>query len=276
MLRSRSRLRAGGNTTDADAAAWATAVLANSGTYSASTLSAVSTFVKSAKASGYWDKLTRVNLFCGDQLAAALVPLKVGGGGTTDTNVNFVSGDYSESTGLTGNGSTKYLKTGLLANALTANDTHLALYNLSSSTGATNDLVMGAMALGGAGDRISLAGPFSDAKVYSDQYNTVAGRVSSGAAIGTPYGFVVGSRTAADAHAAYRAGSLLSSNTTTGGALPAFEIYVFAWNDGGSAAEFGAHAAGAYSIGSGLTSSDVTAYNTHMEAFQDALGRGVA
>jgi hypothetical protein len=272
MLRSRTRLRAGGgSSTDADAAAWASAVTANSGTYSAATLSAVSAFCVSAKASGYWDKLNRINLFCGDQLAAALVPLKAGGGNATDTNVNFVSGDYTEATGITGNGTTKYLNTGLVANTLTANSTHLAVYNRAGAvTGGNRSIGCNDAAT----NMFGLYAPFSDGNMYSDQYSGAAGGRVSGA-VSAPYGLMVGSRVSATDHKTYKAGSQVATQATSAGTLQALAIYVFATNNNGTAGNFVAQPLAAYSIGAGLTSADVTAYNTHMEAFQDALSRGV-
>lgn len=274
MLRTGGRLRAGGSGYDSDAQAWATAVTANGGTYSTTTLRAVSDFCKSAKASGYWTKLTRINLFCGGQLAAALVPLKVGGGNATDTNVNFVSGDYSESTGLTGNASNKYLNTGLNASALTTNSTHLAIYNRGAD--ATSKAVLGVHSDASGTEALSLFGPYSDGAAYSDQYKVSAsGRISS--ALTGPFGLVIGTRTAANSHVLYEHATSRASSTTSDGALPAFPIFVFVLSSAGTpdGSAYGVGPFGAYSIGAGLSSSDVTAYTTHMEAFQDALGRGV-
>lgn len=270
--RLRSRLRAGGGGTDADALAWASAVTANSGTYSAATLTAVDTFVKAAKASGYWTKLNRINLFAGDQLAAALVPLKVGGGNATDTNVNFVAGDYTEATGLTGDGTTKYLRTGLIPSvSLTANDVHMAMYNRS---GGVFDSVMGILQGGAGAQNLRLYAPLNDGKIYFDAYNQTDGRAVS-SILTAPFGLLTGSRTSAGAIAVYEGGTSVGSAATSGGTVPTTEAYIFAVNVDGVAASHTAQPIGAYSIGSGLSAADVTAYNTHMEAFQDALGRGV-
>lgn len=255
--------------TDPDASVWAAAVTAAGGTYSQSTLGAVSTFTRAAKSAGYWSKLTRINLFCGNQLAAALVPLKVGGGNATDTNFNFVSGDYTEATGLTGNTTTKYLDTGLNVSTLTLNDTHMAVYNRSS--------VLAAVIPIGATDGTNffqMLAPFTDGKLYSDQYIGTTGRVSSSVFAG-PFGFLVGSRTAAAAHAVYRNGASIGSNATSGGALFARSVYVFAQNNVGTPASWSNYPLGAYSIGAGLTAAEVTAYNTHMQACMTALGRNV-
>lgn len=278
MRRGIGRLRAGGSGIDTDAAAWAAAVTANSGTYSAAGLAATDAFCKSAKASGYWSKLNRINLFAGgggtatQNLAGTLVPLKVGGGSATETNVNFVAGDYTEATGLTGNGSTKYLTTGLVPSvSLTLNDTHVAIYNRGS--GAAGGGYIGAWSDATPTNALSLLAPFTDGNLYSDAYNAVAGRVS--AAVANPYGLLIGSRTASNLHTIYKAGSSIGSNATNAGALPAIECYVFAHNRAGVANPISSNPLAAYSIGSGLTAGDVTAYNTHMQAFQTALSRNV-
>jgi hypothetical protein len=257
---------------DADALAWASAVTAAGGTYSPATLTAVSTFVASAKGSGYWSKLNRINLFCGDQLVAALVPLKAGGGNALDAAVAFVGGDYTEATGLTGNGTTKYLTTGLIPSvSLSAASTHLALYNRS---GGTAGGVIGSR--NSISQALALFAPLGGGTSgITDQYNTTAGGGRLSAVLGTPFGFVVGSRTALTAHGLYRNALVAAADANSGGSMPTVEIYVGALNSAGAAANFGTGAMGGYSIGAGLSAADIAAYNTHMEAFQDALGRGV-
>jgi hypothetical protein len=273
MLRVRLRTRSGGSASyDSDALAWASAVTVAGGTYSTPTLAAVSAFCVSAKASGYWTKINRINLFCGDQLAACLVPLKVGGGSATETNTNFVAGDYSEATGLTGNGVNKYLRTGLTPNGtLTLNNTHLAVYNRApNATG-------GQIAIG-ADDGTSFFqtyAPLSTGSFFSDQYNSsgAAGRVSG--AVVAPYRLLVASRTASNSHVIYKDGSSVATSTSSGGGLPNVQFYVFAANSTGVANQFTAMPFGAYSIGSGLSAADVTAYSAHMQTFQTALSRQV-
>lgn len=256
---------------DSDVIGWKSRVIAAGGTVSSGTVLALSRFSKACKAAGLWDKLNRVNLFCGDQLTAALVPLKVGAGSATDTNVNFVSGDYTEATGLTGNGSSKYLNTGLNASTLTTNSTHLAVYNRSSSA------VGGGRHIGvSAGiDGFAIVAPFTDGGFYSDQYNFTAGAGRVSVAVSGPYGFLLGSRTSSSSHQIFKNGASVASNTGSGGSIPSLNIFVFAWNLTGSPNTYTSHVLAGYSVGSGMTASEASDYNTIMEAFQDALGRGV-
>jgi hypothetical protein len=126
-----------------------------------------------------------------------------------------------------------------------------------------------------ASGRFVFFAPETSATAYSDQYNNTGGRTNTASSVSTPYGFLIASRTASNAHAIYRNGSSIASNTTSGGILPNRVIYVCAFNDTGVANNAANAPIGAYSIGSGLTSTDVANYNTDMQAFQTALSRNV-
>jgi hypothetical protein len=145
------RPRAGGGF-HPEAQTWRNAVIANGGTVSGSTLTAVSNFCRSIDAAGIRSRFLRLNLFCGSNLSACLVPLyrgqSIGGtqfGNTTDTNSNFVSGDYTE-TGTSGglatgaNNTNKTLDTGLLPQpaGISHDNSHMAFYSRqgNTSTGA--------------------------------------------------------------------------------------------------------------------------------------------
>lgn len=131
-----------------EALAWRTAAVANGGTVSASTLNAVSKFCKAIDAAGIRSSFLRLNLVCGGNLAAARTPLYRGAsrtgtqyGATIDTNIGpYTSGDYTQATGLTGDGSTKFLDTtvtiGTLANfGAEYDNVHVSVYNRTSTIG---------------------------------------------------------------------------------------------------------------------------------------------
>lgn len=256
---------------DADAQAFFNAVVANGGTISTATKGYVNTFVLAAKANGYWSKLNRINLFCGDQLLAAVVPLKIGGGNTTDTNHNFVNGDYTEATGLTGDGSTKYLETGLNPSvSLTANSTHISVYN-RSSTGS------GHIGSESGSNNFEMWAPLGGGTVYSDQYNATGGqgRVNTSGSVATPWGFLVGSRISSSDHQIYRNGSSVATSATSGGSIPSQAIFIFATSNNGSPGDYSGNSYGSYSFGDGLTSTDVTNYYNDLQAFQTSLARNI-
>jgi hypothetical protein len=115
----------------------------------------VDKFCKAIDDAGIRDRFYRLNLFCGSNLNAALVPLyrgpSLGGtqyGGATDTNNAFVGigTDYAEtgaSGGLKGNGSTKYLDTGLAGNTFSAGDRHCSAYWNANATLTGNRAFIG-------------------------------------------------------------------------------------------------------------------------------------
>lgn len=256
---------------DADVTAWVTAVTANGGTLSANTRAAVDTFTKAAKAAGYWSKLKRLNLFCGNEAVACVVPLKTGGGSSNDALTGFVLADYSEATGLTATGGSKYVQTGFPPSLLTAGSTHMAFYVRSAIAGGlavqmgasvntdTSRFVMGVNGAGSLG---------------SDMYDWADERAS--ASVFAP-GFMGGTRTDATTHRVFRNTSYLGTNNSTAytSTLPAIQCYVFAINDNNTPGNVGAATLAMYSIGDGLTAADVSAYGTDIQAFQTALGRAV-
>lgn len=132
---------------------WQSRVIANRGTVSQQTLIAVSQFCVRIDAAGIRDRFYRLNLFCGDQLVAALVPLYLAEspwsrvrGNLTDINFNFVSGDFKNigiGSGLDGNGSNKGLFTGILGTSLSGDNTHLGCGLADNRAAAQNRYVMG-------------------------------------------------------------------------------------------------------------------------------------
>jgi hypothetical protein len=151
---------------NADAQDWINRVYANGGTVSASTAAAVNQFCNDidygVSGASIRDRFYRLNLFCGGTsgtavgLNSALVPLyrgpSLGGtqyGNTTDINSGglFVSADYSESAGITGNGSTgsKFLNPGTCATLKPSWVTHHFGIDISGAfPDATNRYIIGA------------------------------------------------------------------------------------------------------------------------------------
>jgi hypothetical protein len=153
--------------------------------------------------------------------------------------------------------------------SLTLNSTFMATYNRASSSAVSNQ--WGSM---DANSMIFYA-PHTVAQLISDQYNTTTGRAGPSAAAGTPYGFLSASRNGAGEHVIYRNGVSVASAATSGGALSAREIYVFALNNNGSPASFNDGARGGYYICSGLSAAENVTLNTIEQAYQTAMGRNV-
>jgi hypothetical protein len=78
----------------------------------------------------YWDDMLSAASFVGVGIQGITVPLR--NGMTAPSQNNFVPGDLNTLTGLKGDGSTKYIDTGITGSGLTQNDFSLSAYAVSN------------------------------------------------------------------------------------------------------------------------------------------------
>lgn len=274
-----------------DAQSWINRVYANGGTVSASTASAVNTLCNSIDAAGIRDRFYRMGIFAGSNLAASLVPLyrgpSLGGtqfGNATDTNFNFVSGDYQETGaggGLigTGNngvgvGNSKHLRTGLQQQTLATSNLHIAAYMFGlNTTSATQQGFIGIRNNTAPANRWWLE--YRQTAVNAE----LAGNGVGFGTLTTPLGnaLISVSRESSTLLRQYvngsQFGSDISTDVTSSLASRANDWYVFAYNIDGAPGGYCTFRMGGYSIGLSLTPAQTAAYNAAMQAFQSALGR---
>jgi hypothetical protein len=264
-------------------------VLANGGTVTSTTLKAVSDFCTNIdKTAGLRACFYRLNLFCGTGLEACLVPLYRGTsrtatqwGNTTDTNGNFASIDYVETGstgGLTGNGSTKRLATGIdpVTAGLSHDNTHMSWYSRAQVTanasvvgafgGGVTQPTWGALLFGGLSQIYYRSGGASNCGIE--------GATWSGA---NRSGHLIALRNGSDAKV-YRQGADLNltvtvTNTNTWASASPGAPFVFARNNAGTADQFLLATLQGYSMGTAMTATQASAYYTAMQTFQTALGR---
>ena len=268
-----------------EAASWAARVVANGGTVSGTTLSAVDKFCKAIASAGIRDRFYRLNLFCGTGLNAALVPLfrgpSLGGtqyGNATDTNEGglFVSANYNEtgaSGGLQGaSASSKRLRTGLAQNTMPTGNVHLAAYNIAKST-ATSDVDVGARS--NAASQYSELLLASSTTTYGFNNFSVTYSIASDSAYTQAGAFMLGS-CVGTAHTLYKNGSSAGTSNAAAAASTASTFSVFSTeNEAGSGSDYTNARLGGYSIGLSMTAAQAAAYNTAMQTFQTALTRNV-
>lgn len=271
-----------------EAASWAARVVANGGTVSGTTLSAVDKFCKAIASAGIRDRFYRLNLFCGTGLNACLTPLyraaSLGDtqlGNATDTNVGpFVSDDYAETTGLsTTAGGGKYLSTGLTPNDMALADVqamHIAVSHGPISSADVDPRQIGAHS---PSDRFSFvltirsaaAGTLGVALGKTNQLNS--SNMPSGAQASASW---IGTRTSATSLSIYKNGAVDTSLATsvTGIAGHAFPFFVGRINNSGSPLGDSANLPHRhYSIGAAMTALQVAAYEAALSAFRTSLGR---
>lgn len=274
-----------------EAADWANRVRTNGGSVSGTTLTAVDRFVKAVYTAGIRDRFYRLNLFCGTGLSACLVPLFRGAsfGGTTygnetDTNNGgFVSGDYSESIGLSrANNQAKRLDTGLATSTMPADvisSGHLSVWHGPLvGVGVSDPNLIGA--INSATDRVNIQLSFRSATAANESARwgkATAATVTDGL-VGTdkPSTFFLAQRTSSTNLELWRNGSLAATNTTstTGIAGITHSILVFGFNSSGTpSGDLAPLNLRHYSIGDDMTTAQVAAFYTALQAFNTALGR---
>jgi hypothetical protein len=257
---------------NADAQSWINRVYANGGEVSTSTATAVNTFCNSIDAAGLRDRFYRLNLFCGSNLAACLVPLyrgqSLGGtqlGNSTDTNTNFTSTDYSETTGLLNATGTKFLSTGVTSSQLPASSGHVSWSYTNNSFAAT----------GFAWGMIHNTGAYRTycfiSNASSQSFGVASGNFSEVSSFASAYGRWLASRTSLSMLSAYRNGSGIANDTrtvtaTTGGT----DQFLVFRSAGGSGSRFGMNY---YGFGESMTAAQAASFDSAVSAFLTALGR---
>ena len=280
------RPRASG--TNADAASWASRVATNGGTVSTTTLRAVNTFCNAINAAGIRDRFWRMNIFAGSGLSACLVPLYRGPsltgtqyGNTTDTNLNFVSGDYSESGGLTSNAaSSKALQTGVMpmesggplftyghyfAHVIALPSARFDVMGVRKDPAPSNQHWI----------QLNNTGQLWGGWCSVNRWSASASGVTAGKTI------IVQAAQAANASQVYSSGSLTLTaaiGTATGTASQGANVFAGRTDLGAGFIDTGYSTMqmGAYSIGRDFTASQAMAYHTAYAALATALGRAIA
>jgi len=267
---------------NADAQDWVNRVYVNGGTVSTATANAANTFCNGIDAAGIRDRFYRLNLFCGGNLSSALVPLYRGPtpsgtqyGNATDTNANFVSGDYVEtgaSGGITGNGTTKYLQTGFPGNTLAVGNRHLSAYESLRDTGSYKPM-LGTQDDGGGTYFFTLTNGSPGTTVFASFGGQAA---SAGHTVGGQW---IATDPTSLSLVLYKNGTARTTSSNTTSALPSAQgILVFAVNGTPGGLFVSGVRAGrlnSYSIGLGFSATQASDYYSAMQAFQTALARNV-
>ena len=252
----------------AETLAWKAAIVAAGSSISNSSLVAHDVFIKTSKLKGFRSQIQRLNTYGANDLTGSLIPIIRDAGNPSDTNNNFVSGDFSLTAGLTGDGATKYLDTGYLPSvSLTQGDSHLGVINGVFPGGNTNDIgVYGFPTYGISTLQVSYAGSTS---LYAYDTLIQSGLIVSGT------GFWVCNKIGTAVTGYRNAVSELSGTNNNNSVTfnPSWSILDFGLNLNGVPSQFTAATQQGYSIGKGLTLQQVTDYTAALNVLETALGR---
>ena len=248
---------------DRDALAYIRNVEAADGAYlETSVKQAINAFVVGCKKDGIWDAIKASCIMCGARtISGALVPL-VGPSPTAYPQpVNFVSADYDRSSGLKGDGATKYLDSNRAGNADGQDDHHLAVYMSSADTGSS---VVGVGAAGVAGST----------NFGNGSANVFARSRCAAAYTQSPTGFTgfMGISREEPSGYDYRYDSSTTPVTQASDGLLTDTIFIFARNESGTPNGLSSSRLTFYSIGSSL---DLAALDNRVSTLVAAIGAAI-
>lgn len=242
---------------DADAQAFFNRVTTAGGSLSTTEKTAVNTLVIDLKGYSIWSKMKAIYPMVGASADACKQNLV-----SSSFTGSFSSGWTYASTGVTPNGTSAYMDTGLNPNtSLSFSSAHISKYNRN------NDLI-----------GIKIDGAFSGTGTFMQinytSANTIIGDVGSIASYTATdtRGFFVSSRSSASQIKLFRNNSNIASNTNTVSTIPNATINIGRRSDNQF---YNLYECAFASIGDGLTDTEASNFYTAVQAFQTTLARQV-
>ena len=263
---------------------WANQVVANGGARPSSTsINAVTAFVSGLVADGLTSKMIAVCPFAPDSLIAALTPIPAltTAGNDPWTNHNFVSGDLTAN-GLVGDGSSKYLDTGLAPAVIfsTNGNAGLTLYVFQNVSEAKLDF---SVQNNVGADTFELYPPRSGDGGFFACWSEVASDLVTGTLPNLFNGYISGNRTSTGFAQMTRANSgtphaVAGTNTTAvahSHSSVTSNLFVFTGNNSGS--PFNLYSSKRLSFAAvhlGLTTSDSNNFFNRIQTLRTSFGGG--
>jgi hypothetical protein len=187
--------------------------------------------------------------------------------------LQFFGGWTHSSTGALSNGTNAYADTFLIpSTSLTGQNVHGSVYSRTS--------VLPPVPLDNYFYGVSYLGINMGLDVYMNTpkiYTLMPGATPIDVTITNTLGLLTTTVTngGSNNHVAYRNAVSVGQNTSASSSLPAGSIFLGAYRNTGSPAQYCGFDCSYFSIGDGLTPTDVTNLNTLVQAFQTTLGRNV-
>lgn len=254
---------------DSDAQAYFDAIVSAGSSISTDNKNAWNTCVVGLKADSVWTLITELYVFVGpDDLTGAL--LKAKGSGSL-TNVNFVSGDYSRTTGLAGNGSSKYLETNVLASSLTGGS-HTLYWSATGMETSGDFTAIGAFS--GSEDSLlalDMYAAYVSARAFRSATFTAGQFPQSNTGL-VADGSIAGVRRSTTDAELYQAGASIATNgSTKTPSFPTLEIYLFTLNNSGSTTSKSGCRARIGMIGTAMSDAELAAFDARIATYIAAV-----
>lgn len=244
---------------DADAVAFFDRVTTAGGSLTLTEKQAVNTLVVDMKAYGIWSSMKAVYPMVGASAAACAQNLK-----SSSFTGTFSSGWTFASTGVTPNGTSAYMDTGLAPSGnLSLNNSHMSYYSRTNATGGVF-FEMG-VEVGATNKSWIAINVIGNTYIQINSDTTVISVANS-----DTRGFYIADRVNSTQHSLFR-NNVKTTNSVNSVGLNTSNIYVGATNPGLYSNKQCAFA----SIGDGLTDTQASNFYTAVQAFQTTLSRNV-
>ena len=248
---------------DPDAQAFLTAA----GITDATISSAINTLVVDLKGYNVWSKMKAIYPFVGGTNSQHTWNLK----NTAQFQISWAGGVTSSVNGVQFNGMNSYGDTGFnISTQTTLNDFHFSFYSRTNTP--ANNIDIGASTSNIADYYLiqTIGGNtfnFINESAYQPSYPNFADADTRGLYLGTRNGTVV---------KAFKNGTVRATKSPAStAARPNFNIYLGAWNVGGTATNYSIKNLAFSSIGDGLTDTEAANFYTAVQNMQIALSRNV-
>lgn len=249
---------------DADAQAYFSRVTTAGGTLTTTEQNAVNQLVLDMKANGTWTAMKAIYPMVGSSAAACAQNLK-----SSSFTGTFTSGWTFASAGVTGNGTSAYMDTGLnQSTVLSNNSTHLSFYS------RTNAILANAFDIGGysISSGALLACSYTALGSLSHLYAYPNDTAQSNS-FENSQAFYIANRSSQTSNKIVRNSTILATNTTSRtSALPNYNVYLSASSP---TTQFSSRQCAFASIGDGLTDTQASNFYTAVQTFQTTLSRQV-
>ena len=249
----------GGGGFDPDAQAFFDRVTTAGGTLTTTEQNATNQLVLDMKSAGIWSSMKAVYPMVGASAAACAQNLK-----SSSFTGTFSSGWTFASTGVTGNGSSAYMDSTLNPSvSLSQNSTHISYYTRT-------DTVAGSYEIGARSSFfLDLAIRYSGA-TYGGVY---AGESSFSDS--NSLGLYQSNRIVSTEQTVWKNGVKSVTGVLSSNAPMNLNVFIGAYNNGGSASNYSIRECAFSSIGDGLTDTQASNFYTAVQAFQTTLSRQV-
>jgi hypothetical protein len=247
---------------DPDWLAYYNRVIAAGGSLTTTEQNATKTLVADLKSAGIWSGMKAIYPMVGASAAACAQNLK-----SASFTGTFTSGWTFASTGVTPNGSSAYMNTGLVTNTnLSLNSAHLSYYSRTNTT--TPD----AFDMGSSATNAEI---YLCYKAFGNQYVAVNSNGSTYNALANTLNLLQINRVNSTQVKVYKNGSTHQTISLNSNSINSLNNYIGCMNVGGTPLYFTARQCAFASIGDGLTDTQAGDFYTAVQAFQTTLSRNV-